>query len=954
MRSKLGNLGRSFVIVIIVVCLGASVAQAVQYKIKSAQATTNSLNSAQEKQLSFEIWPGGRRLNNTVYLIGKEYNHLYFNLSANKGHLGKHKLTLPKILKQPVTLTIDYPQNVKYQGTAGQANKILKTTKTTVIHDGKHYNRYIITLNQAGITGLDNRLLKHNHYYQIFSYIIPPAKLNDKIYWQLKYGKQLLAEDVSGLITVGVIDPKAKLPKRFTSGSSGGANLWSFPNMNYEKLANLYHRLGITSTDVIYGVNDKKLSQQKKAFCRTFSDAGITINALRGGSFMEYHRTSPKKYGKKGLVWGAKQEASYYNQPKERAAFALIAPYVDGYTFDYEPMYGPHRIPGYDDKPTIAAFAQKYGIKGKLTKRLLKGKYHDQYYRYRQELLIEPIKALRKLVDSVKMMPIYLEQGSGVGAHLDYKLYDKYVDFHCPMFYMPSIIDYYTKVAAMAKYIAPKKLIPDTTYGYTSAGVMRQTPDAVMLDIVSTAVNGAVGHRVWPGVAYLDEGLLFGAYQGLKMVAVAEDFYFDGQESKAISVKPLTYKSKVIKIGAKTLDISSPNWGSSFRYRVHKLNNDYLITLLNFNNSQDAYVELSSRIFKDRLLINPSTGEYIEVDDSGAVMVKVKKTTPAVWLVTSMGAKLARKIKLDQAKLSLAYQRSKVDFNRNNKNVGIALGRKGNISINYNAIEVDGQELICLEVATPSQKIAFNENGGRIFSWEIDGKNIVANKKLSQDGFAMDLLWMPNSARWSGDEIQTMKLITCNNDGKVATIVYSGEFKRALPGLKIKKTFTINAKDKKIKVLVELLNTQALPVTLSYWSHNTMTAVASGICYLKAGKIICKDSGTKTTIFPNRLLPKVERKYIFARNRIVDDIDNLYAEVFADSNDILLLRLPKNFMNVYRYKKGSEWMSRPITIQPTSSVTLNFSYTVIDKNEMMKLGNKADGTVIVNNRFEPK
>lgn len=919
---------------------------AVRAVAEKAESTADKKSESKTKTMNFEIWPGSRRVNNTVYLIGNEYNHIFFNLSASKRNLGKYKLQLPIILKKPVTLILDYPEIVKYKGTAGQDHQLLEETLTTVKHDGKSYNRHIIRLKQDGRQGLDFRLIKNDYDYRLFSYLIAPAKLNGKIYWQLKYGDEILLEESSHLITVGTIDPNAKLPKRFTYGFSGGGVLWSFPDGKYNMLADLYRRLGVTSTDIGYYINYTEISERKKAFCDAFHDAGLSINVIRGGSFTKYRRSNPDKYGEKGLVWGVHKEAELCNQEKERAAFALIAPYADGYTFDYEPI-GPQRIPGYDDKPTIAAFAKKYGIKEKLTERLLKGKYREKYFRYRQELLTEPIKAVRNMVDTVKKVPIYLEQGSGIGANVDYKLYDKYVDFHCPMIYTSSMIDYYTKILAMAKYIDHKKLVPDTTYGYTFSHVTRQTPGDVTLDIVAAAAAGASGQRVWPGLPTIDEGLLWGACEGLKMVAVAEDFYFDGKDSNEIAVKGLTYKDKVIKVGSKTLKLSFPDWPANLRYRIHKLNNEYLITLLNFNSFQDAYIETKGDVLRNKLLINPSTGNYLKVNNSGIATVKLKKSSPAIWIVTAPDSSRAKSTELNQSDILAEYQQRKADFKRDNKdNDTIAIGKKDDIDINYNSVKIDGNELICLKVSTPEQQVSFSENGGRIFKWEVDGKNIVASEKLSRDGFAMDLLWLPSSARWSGDEIQTMKLTACENDGAIATIVYRGEFKLALPGLKIEKTFQINANDKTIKVSIKLLNELVLPVTVSYWSHNTMTEAASGIYYLKNGELVQKQTKTSTTIFPSQHLPEAEKNHVFSRKNIVDEIDNVYAEIFKDSNDALVLRLPKNFMNVYRYKNGTEWMSRPITIGPTNSVILNFSYTIMSKTQAAELNNKSTDVTI--------
>ena len=482
------------------------------------------------KAATAEIWPAERRRNNTAYLIGNEQNHLLFNLS-NRTNLGTHKLKLPKEFVKPVTLTLDVPVGLDFLGAQVFRDKAFckDIKKEPVKHDSKDYNRYIIPLNRETQKAfrIKTRIVKYKYNYYIALWVKPPAKFSGKMLWNLKYGDESLAKATVNVKTVGTIDPKLKLPKRFQFNVSAGL-IYVVPNNDYKQFFDFCKRLGITSASVNYGGS---LSDQRKRAFTALRKAGIKNVANRGGSFGQYQCggfRAAKTMAAGGLEAATAENAKNMNGEKERALFKAVAPYFDEFNYDYEPA-GPKEWPGLEDKNTIAAFAKKLGLKKIPTQKELKGKYSNAYATYRMELLSRSIFALKKMIDSVKPMDLAVEQGSGINAHISYKIYDKAVRWHGPMIYTSSPVNYYQRMLAVTRHLDPKKVMPVNSAGWTFAGATRQSPQDMVMDTVSAAAAGCGAISHWPGMTWEDPGVFYGFYKGLTIVAQGEDFYFDGK-----------------------------------------------------------------------------------------------------------------------------------------------------------------------------------------------------------------------------------------------------------------------------------------------------------------------------------------------------------------------------------------------------------------------------------------
>ncbi len=873
--------------------------------------------------VTFELWPAEQRANNTAYLIGNEQNHLLF-VKSDRSTAG-HKIMFPEKMKNLLLLVVDLPEELRLLCVYAGEDKKTCTNKVKVIHDGKPFLRYEILLNSA--------LVKNKEDYFVAVWVKPSSDFTGEIYWELKYDDNILASASCHLITVGVIDSSLKLPKRFELSFCGLIN--KVPDDDFQRFSDFCRRLGIASTWNYYS---GELSTEKKSYYTALRNAGIKNIAVRSGEFMYLVRgfsNQKETMNAGGLEAASAKLASMIDSQAERNLFKKAAEYFDEYDYDYEPT-GPRQWDGYDDNATIEAFAKNCDIREPLTSDLLKGKYREQYVKYRMELLCRPIFALKNMIDSVKPMPLHVDQGDGLNAHIDYKLYDNAVRWHRPMIYTPSPTNYYQRILAVTGYLDPMKVMPDMSMGYHFGGIVRQSPEGLVMDTVATAATGCGGISHWPDMFRGDEGGFWGFYRGMTIVAHGEDFYFDGKPVNLFAITGIPFKPKKINLGAKIIDISEPDWNTTLFYHLHSLKDEYLITMLNYNQDYNAYVKIDGEQLKGKYLVNPVEKTYLKVNDAKYVMVNVPKFSPALWIVTSATKRIDGCRQLIHSDIVKNFEIAKKEFLSSGRS-DLQLGKSGAITTGYGMVDVSGKEVAVLNVSTPYQRLSFSKSGGRILSWDICNKEIIGKKDFSNGGFCKDLLWLPANARWSGDEVRDMKLFKCTNDGRNVVVQYEGEFKKGLPNVCISKTYNIPADKASLNVNIRLRNDTPLPVTLSYWSHNMLPCHNSIFVNSELDLDIQGNS-----VFISKSLPEKFMQYV-VNEPIKGKTDNIYAEFLPQNKTGIIFKLPSGFMNIYRWRSqtldsgSSEWMSCPITIEPGLSASMDFSIEIDSDSSVKKL-----------------
>jgi hypothetical protein len=433
------------------------------------------------------------------------------------------------------------------------------------------------------------------------------------------------------------------------------------------------------------------------------------------------------------------------------------------------------------------------------------------------------------------------------------------------------------------------------------------------------------------------DGAWFGIHEGLTQIALVEDFYLNGKAVNTITSKGLAYREDTIDLGGgRKMMLPTPDWREPLVSFVHESKGDFLLTLLNYHQTEDAFVQISGTPLKQRYLINPVDKTYQMSSADGVAVVHVGKESPVLLIATANQAKTRGLQLIKDNTVQTDFQTVKDAYLKANRQSKIALGTVGAVTTSYNEIQFAETAQICLQVKTPEQTLWFGPTGGRVYDWQAKEMRGFVEKNDPKGGFAMDLLWLPDGARWSGDENGKMTLASCRNNGQEAIVVYEGAFTRGLPGVTIRKTYRVPASGTTLHIEITLRNGRVdeTPVILSYWAHNVL-AVAEMHCITDS--LTHAFQKGQSAIFTAKDLPSEFKSHVISPNQITGTSGSVYAEFFPDRQAGLVFQLPENFMNVYRWSSpnremcGSEWMSQPISLRAGAETDLKFSITAVPK-----------------------
>jgi galactose mutarotase-like enzyme len=202
----------------------------------------------------------------------------------------------------------------------------------------------------------------------------------------------------------------------------------------------------------------------------------------------------------------------------------------------------------------------------------------------------------------------------------------------------------------------------------------------------------------------------------------------------------------------------------------------------------------------------------------------------------------------------------------------------------------------------------------------------------------MDMLWLPANGRWSGDQIRVMELKECTNSGRDVKIVYAGEMKSAVPGLKVEKTYTIHSGSASVGVDIRLKNQTPAPVTVSYWSHNMFKTPEGDQSWLlvrrKGGVDVLetRDPALSNRIYINPANGKQWQDHLIQLPaNAVGESDGAAGLYSPKSRTGIALAIPTDFLQIYRWDPDDysslEWMHRPVTMQSGGTADISYRWT---------------------------
>lgn len=859
------------------------------------------------------ITPASYRKDKTVECIGKELNTILFYLSARDGLPN----TFPAFSgREELCFEVRWPANIKLEGWVNAHQEGVFEKPVPVAKDGK-FNIYRLKISPDTVK---KRLLRY--YVHIFFYFRMPEKASETFSWQLSCAGKVLAKENNKLATVGTIDKNFKLSNRYRAYiCQAGADSIHLPEKLMDERIDYYKRLGLNTIETIYGTARRKTEiNSKKMILSGLEVAGLRLLGLH--DFQRRYYTE-KNFGKDGLVGSMEKFCNAIRNREEPLYKEFCAPCTNAFAIDWEPSMIRENSPGYDDAPTVAAFAKKFNIREKLTSAVLRAKYARQYAAFRQELYCLPIKAIRDMVKKNKPdATFYVCHGSGLPwKDLDYKVYDKYADFHLPMIYTGSTMSFFNAVEDMAGYVDKNKLVPVTELAYSQA---LNYPDvnACVMNLLAPALAGCAGVGQWPGLPELDGGIQYAFYRAKVLATPVIEIFRQGKKAD-IGIKPLPLQEKIIFSAGTKIDLSYPQWSSSAIIRAKEYKDEYAVGVLNLNARETLFTELVIPQGKGRrFLIEPDKKHYIPLSEKAQkVLIKTPAHSPGIWLITTDYAKCREMKQISSNQFVQEFTQLKQKSSYSSRST-VETGRKGAFEVFYQA--VDNKPL--LTVKTGNEQIGFSNSGGRIMYWSKGKSGNLISTDTAQGGFAMDMFWLPRSGRWSGDEVADMTLSNFSNDGKTLRLTYSGTLNRTLNGCTLTKVYTFRKDVPGVRVNVTIRNGNPDPEnTFSYWSHNLLAQDAKQTKYAvftPDGKNA--DTFSATAFYPNAVLTAAEKTLLGVPKHRKESARSTFGFYDQKVRTGFIFTYPENFLMNYRFGNCADVMMKPVKLPHNGILKVNY------------------------------
>lgn len=275
--------------------------------------------------------------------------------------------------------------------------------------------------------------------------------------------------------------------------------------------------------------------------------------------------------------------------------------------WDFEP--GPH---GYDEAGR-KRFARQQNLNNIPSIEDIRNKYPEQWFQYMVRLHAEFIaKTSRIIREELPEVKIYLVSDPlqmtnphvALWCGVDVSLSDKDIDLHMHMPYY-SGSKYFDDVAYNIRTLK-KPFFPLVDPAERQESFFRRyAPEKIEQNIVATAALGGKGFGFWP------DDMLDGTYypaiaSGFEKVALGEHFYFKGKRcDEDFQILPRNVNSRKLPNGK---HVNFPDFSKDIRFTAHRLFDETLLTIFNYNESQSILAEISGKNIKNFLVEIPAVG----------------------------------------------------------------------------------------------------------------------------------------------------------------------------------------------------------------------------------------------------------------------------------------------------------------------------------------------------------
>ena len=769
-------------------------------------------------------YPAEYERDNQFYIIKGELGHLLFWFEGDK-----------KKIKEP-QLIIDLPQFLRlvyawHQSQEGPAGVVVDISKRNSRH--KNYYQYIISLNEDL---LRSKLPGKKYLFSPTTLAIllecnPEAKEQSlPVYWHISNNKIHSQEKrIDANILPALV---VNLPERFKF-YIWDTTLLGCPDEKYRnRLLSLYKKIGIRGG---MGVRHKKRLKIDQELIRKGWEIYIDPDSWGGwgGGFWSVNANQltdkPEdvlitlRNGKKTkrkwnlcptfMIENGKEGQVYFEKAKkyiERSYFKGITGFVQDYEMSWKSEVSPAN--SCFCPRCKRAFYKFSGIDvTNLAGEEILLKYMKEWYKFRywqnakmMDIFTHIVKSIDpKLKSIVCSTPIMRNR---LSYPFDIRDFDSWIDEHWPQYYRTGVRHY--KWMQIAEGQLKKPVVATLNTCFPVGEHWALSSNDVKLNTLVSAIFGCRGVCYFTGSISLDGDYIKAIGEAADIISKLEDFFLNGKRIDSVA--------KVKGAFLKNLSF----------YKFHKLDNRYLLSMVNYHSSKDEYLDI--RLFLPK-------GEYQIYDPISMIALyqnKKKKFYTSedlkkgiIYIIPPQDIKF---LIIAPSYLKVNYKSSiyekvikeKYNLHKTKKEVFKNI-KKGRLSIASADMEKDGIKEIL--ISTPEQKVYISPcYGGRIWSWQINGRELSKRNFNEADkaGVLSDQFWRPREIeRRVADEEYEILNYKITKEGVFLKLQKKCAYK-SIKGLQINKEYFVPESGTEIKVKYSFKNTSRKNIEFSFWSHS--------------------------------------------------------------------------------------------------------------------------------------
>jgi hypothetical protein len=312
--------------------------------------------------------------------------------------------------------------------------------------------------------------------------------------------------------------------------------------------------------------------------------------------------------------------------------------------------------------------------------------------------------------------PLGAERLLSAWCCMDARLSDPYVDLFVNMPYY-SGLKFYETVELNNKLLKKKNFPLIDPSERIKSFFSRYDGPKIKQNIIAAAATGCVGLGFWP-TDCLDADCLTGIADGFFAVKAAEECYFSSRCDASLKTKVVNAFSKTIDDDGKKCVINYPNFKENLKVLLHRKNDEYVITALNYDPKNNAIVQaaipefagngfriadaVSRKSFPGLTNADVRNGFLFSVPPEGAAVIKIGKVG------------FAAKGTVSQDELKKTSQETLARFKNDNSFKSLV---KGSARISW-AVVPGKDNTPALKLQSGPNKIYIDANSGAdIVSW---------------------------------------------------------------------------------------------------------------------------------------------------------------------------------------------------------------------------------------------